>query len=249
MLLVLCDIEDIAALWFASTLRRRGLPCTVATSDLLAFARRRSLRVGAAGFQSVIELADGTVITRPALVLNRLIEPPAGAWRFAAASERAYAAAELTAFVLGWLSSLDCPVRNRPDPACLAGPAPPPLGLAAAAARAGLRCPDIAIGSCPQRHVDIVLEAAARATGLGARPVHVVCLDGDVVGPTVPADVALELHEFAATIGAAEALIGVEFLVQDDRWWFAGMTPLADLRAAPEALSDRLVALALEPTP
>jgi hypothetical protein len=37
--------------------------------------------------------------------------------------DRAYAAAEMTAFLLAWLSGLDCPLLNRPTPGCLSGPA------------------------------------------------------------------------------------------------------------------------------
>jgi hypothetical protein len=36
--------------------------------------------------------------------------------------DRAYVAAEMTAFLLAWLSSLPCPVVNRPSPQGLAGP-------------------------------------------------------------------------------------------------------------------------------
>lgn len=38
-------------------------------------------------------------------------------------ADRAYAATEMTAFLLAWLSELDCPVLNRPTPGCLSGPA------------------------------------------------------------------------------------------------------------------------------
>ena len=36
--------------------------------------------------------------------------------------DRAYVAAEMTAFLLFWLSRLTCPILNRPTPACLSGP-------------------------------------------------------------------------------------------------------------------------------
>lgn len=36
--------------------------------------------------------------------------------------DRAYVAAEMTAFLLSWLSRLTCPVLNRPTPTCLSGP-------------------------------------------------------------------------------------------------------------------------------
>ena len=36
--------------------------------------------------------------------------------------DRAYVAAEMTAFLRSWLSGLGCPVLNRPSPTCLSGP-------------------------------------------------------------------------------------------------------------------------------
>jgi hypothetical protein len=38
------------------------------------------------------------------------------------ASDRAYVASEMTAFLLAWLSEIPCRVVNRPTPTCLAGP-------------------------------------------------------------------------------------------------------------------------------
>jgi hypothetical protein len=38
------------------------------------------------------------------------------------AADREYVATEMTAFLAAWLSSLHCPVLNRPVPACLFGP-------------------------------------------------------------------------------------------------------------------------------
>jgi hypothetical protein len=40
-----------------------------------------------------------------------------------AASDRGYVAAEMTAFLLAFLTALNCPLVNRPTPQCLAGPA------------------------------------------------------------------------------------------------------------------------------
>jgi hypothetical protein len=39
-----------------------------------------------------------------------------------ASVDRAYVAAEMTAFLLAWLTELQCPVINRPSPVCLTGP-------------------------------------------------------------------------------------------------------------------------------
>jgi hypothetical protein len=247
--LVVCDIEDAVALWFASKLRAAGVPTLVATSDVLSFARRRSQRVSARGVESVVELADGAAIARPAFVLIRLMAPPAAAWRWATAGERNYAIAELNAFVLGWLAGLDCPVRNRPDPSCLAGPAPHPLVLAAAATRAGLDCADVTFVRGVRSPADYLLESAARASGPGARPCHGVCLDGEILNLAVPPHVARRVRDFTTAVGADAALVGIDFLVQDDKWWFAGMSPIADLRAGGGPLRDRLVSLAMEPAP
>ena len=54
------------------------------------------------------------------------------------AEEREYAASEMTAFLLAWLSSLPCRVMNRPTPLNLAGPRLHPEQWLSAAARAGL---------------------------------------------------------------------------------------------------------------
>jgi hypothetical protein len=52
--------------------------------------------------------------------------------------DRAYVAAEMTAFLVSWLSGLTCPVLNRPTPTCLAGPGWRPEQWVHAAARMGI---------------------------------------------------------------------------------------------------------------
>jgi hypothetical protein len=54
-------------------------------------------------------------------------------------SDRAYVAAEMTAFLLSWLSALGCPVLNRPSPTCLSGPYWRPEQWARLASQAGMR--------------------------------------------------------------------------------------------------------------
>jgi hypothetical protein len=53
-------------------------------------------------------------------------------------ADRGYVAAEMTAFLASWLSTLPCPVLNRPTPTCLAGPFWRPEQWAFAAARLGI---------------------------------------------------------------------------------------------------------------
>lgn len=54
-------------------------------------------------------------------------------------ADRAYVAAEMTAFLLTWLSGLPCPVVNRPTPTCLSGPYWRPEQWAYVAAQVGMR--------------------------------------------------------------------------------------------------------------
>jgi hypothetical protein len=54
-------------------------------------------------------------------------------------SDRAYVAAEMSAFLLSWLSALSCPVVNRPSPTCLCGPYWRPEQWASVAAQVGMR--------------------------------------------------------------------------------------------------------------
>ena len=61
------------------------------------------------------------------------------------AEDRRYVVAEMSAFLMSWLSALDCPVLNRPVPGCLSGPSWRPEQWAAAATRADMRV-------APQQH-------------------------------------------------------------------------------------------------
>ena len=66
--------------------------------------------------------------------------------------DRSYVASEITAFLLSWLSGLNCPVLNRPTPTCLSGPGWRPERWVHLAARLGIPvCP--ARRRC-QRQVD-----------------------------------------------------------------------------------------------
>lgn len=249
MILVLCDADDVAALWLVTRLRAAGEECLLVTGDLLSFARGRSQRIGAGGVHALVRLDDDTVIETPELVVNRLPSPPIAAWRHAKPAERDYATAELIAFMLSWLAGLDCPVRNRPVPECLAGPSPHDLLAGVEARRAGLDTADASFG------VDVspypLLEGALRAAGPGARPVHAVVLDGRILdrdgvarraGAVLPPHLDDAVAGFAASVGADQALIGIDFVV-GERWWFGGMTPLPDLPTGGEAVVGALARL------
>jgi len=247
MLFVLCGLADTAGLWFAQWARAAGADCAVLTTEALSFARRRSHRLGASGVSAALEvpglaeLASGQATG----VLNRLTEPPAAAWRAASPSERHYATAELHAFILSALHSLPDPVRNRPTPVCLAGPSPHPFVAAVSARRAGLASAPLRVSTTAAGSAaEVVLTAAAQAAGPAARLRHLLCLDGALLDPEgVPASVAAGARRLAGAIGAEQALIGLDFLVGPNGWWFAGLSPLPDLRAGGPAGRERLLEL------
>jgi hypothetical protein len=246
MLLVVCDLDDEGALWFARRAAEAGADCKIVITEALSYAPYFSHRLAHGGVQTVVRLADGTRLADGEIsgVLNRAVQPPASAWRLAAPAERDYATMELHACTLSWLHALPCQVRNRPEPDCLAGPLRHPFVTAAAAHAAGLPCPEVRFGTTgPLGAADALLLAAARAAGPDARAVHLVCLDGAVYGTGPPGPIAAGIAAFAVRMGAGAALLGVDFFAGAGGWWFAGASPLPDLRAGGDALCRRLLDL------
>jgi hypothetical protein len=70
-------------------------------------------------------VAGGRVLTNQQItgVLTRLAGVDPGELDHVAPEDAAYVASEMTAFLLAWLSTLECPLLNRPAPECLCGPA------------------------------------------------------------------------------------------------------------------------------
>jgi len=251
MLLVMCGLDDASAQWFACRAVRSGVDCRILTTETLSYARRISHRLVGGEVRTGVLLADGTSLVDGEIsgVLNRTLQAPAAAWQLAAPAERDYATMELHACTLSWLHALPCPVRNRPEPDCLAGPLRHPLVTVAAAHAAGLPCPEVRFDTAgPLSPADALLLAAAQAAGPKARPVHAVCLDGAVLGPEPPEPVVAGVRAFAARLGAGSALLGLDFVAGPGGWWFAGASPLPDLRVGGDALCRRLLEL-LAPSP
>jgi hypothetical protein len=245
-LLVVCALDDESALWFARRAVQSGAHCRIVTTEALSYAQYFSHRLTDGEVHTVVRLAEGAPLVDSQIsgVLNRAVQAPAAAWQLAAPAERDYATMELHACTVSWLHALPCQVRNRPEPDCLTGPLRHPFVTAAAAHAAGLPCPAVRFDSAgPLVPAEALLLAAARAAGPQARPVHAVCLDGAVLGCEPPEPVAAGIAAFAARIGAGAALLGIDFFVGAGGWWFAGASPLPDLRAGDDALCQRLLAL------
>jgi hypothetical protein len=253
-MMILTHLNDIAALRLATRIRALGQDCDVVTVEALSFAARRTHRVADHGTTTVIEMQDGRIVDhslslRSALVggptgsvLNRCVGPPDVAWAKAEASERSYAGAELHAFVLSWLAGLSVPIRNRPTSSSLSGPNPSPLRALSAAGKAGLRIPDFTFDSALACHGQIE-QAAVAAAGERGLWQQVVVLDGRAFGPVAPDSVVAGTLRLLSSIGATESLMGANFVVDDDNWWFAGLTSLPELPDTDAFLLELLAVL------
>lgn len=134
------------------------------------------------------------------------------------AGDRAYVAAEMSAFLLCWLSGLTCPVLNRPTAACLNGPAWGREQWTAAARKAGMRTEPfrrraslaLAAGECQE-------PATVTVTVVGER-----CL-GDADEQLI-----LQARRLAAVAGTD--LLGVQFSGSDADARFVGVTTCPDIK-------------------
>jgi len=121
MLVVLAYRYDSAAHALVQRWRAAGEQAVLLTcADLARPGWRYVAGNPAAGFADI----DGQVIATSAIraVVTRM--PAVGETELGHVHEedRSYAAAEIQAFLLAWLSSLECPVLNHPSPSNLGGP-------------------------------------------------------------------------------------------------------------------------------
>ena len=132
--------------------------------------------------------------------------------------DRAYVAAEMTAFLLWWLSSLDCPVINRPTPTGLAGPNWRTQEWAHCAAGLGIPTRSVirTVSRSASRSGPEPAVAGVKVTIVGAR-----CLGSD------DAWITSKASRLAAAAGAA--LLEVEFSSPEADSLFLGATPYPEV--------------------
>lgn len=138
--LVLCHPGDASAAWLAHALRSRGIAIDVVTVEELVYSRRIAFRQDTRGDGGSVTLHDGRVLRPEAIgvLINRLRYLPTAHFAAAAPEERAYAEAELSALLLGWLNAIGGRVINPAHPCSLDGAALAPMRVLHAAAMAGL---------------------------------------------------------------------------------------------------------------
>lgn len=135
MLVIVADSRDADAT--ALVERWRGHDAWLMTSSDLS-APGWCHRVASPGASTAViggRMVDTETITG---VLSLLPCVTAGELVRIVPEDRAYVATEMTAFLLSWLSSLTCPMLNRPTPDCLTGPNWRPAQWVHAAAKAGI---------------------------------------------------------------------------------------------------------------
>jgi hypothetical protein len=234
MILVLCDENDVSALWAAEALRARGLSPTVLTGADLADAQSWRYRVGTGTNRCEISLSGGDVLHSQDVraVLNRLQTVPWAWQRRIGGADRDYAIQEMYAFYLSWLHGLPGPKLNPPTPQGLCGNPRHPSVWAALAGRAGLP-------ARPFRQTsEDNPEAHWRAGPPSAATLHVV--GARVVGPQSlrrsHGDACLRVSK------AADApLLGVDFLQDPDGVWrMTGASIMPNLCGNGDALADAL---------
>jgi len=152
-------------------------------------------------------------------------------------ADRTYVAAEMTAFLVAWLTRLRCPVLNRPRDGCLCGPRWPPERWTMLATSLGLRAVPVARRAVP---------GLAPGTTRPAAPAGFELRTVTVVGPHahVSDDTPETLADAAVTLarGAEVILLKTEFAVRGSEYWFVGAGLDVDLAAPPVA--DALLATA-----
>jgi hypothetical protein len=233
MILVLCDENDVSALWAAEALRARGLSPTVLTGADLATAQTWQHRVGTGTVRCEILLSGGLVFRSQDVhaVLNRLRAVPWAWQRRIGGDDRDYAIQEMYAFYLSWLHGLPGPKLNPPTPQGLCGNPRHPSVWAALAARVGLPMQPFRQTSedSPELHWRAPPSAAT---------LHVV--GARVVGPQSLVrshrDACLRLSK-----AAGAPLLGVDFLPDPDGVWrMTGASIMPNLSGNGEELADAL---------
>jgi hypothetical protein len=157
-------------------------------------------------------------------VLTRL--PCVYEWELAhiVASDRAYVSAEMTAFLLSWLSELDCPILNRPTPTCLSGPGWRQEQWTHLAARLGIPVKSV------KRYAKLGEEASVET---GPDPCEAVIVVGQQCFNAREESQAVHAQNLAAAAGVG--LLGVHFTIVN-----GGSSSLQSVESWPDVNSSEV---------
>jgi len=236
MIVILCHPGDDAALWLAATMRELGgAGIELVTVEELVYSRRIVFRSNDDGDSGSIALADGRTLRAETIagLVNRVSYLPTQHFARALAEDRAYAEAELNAFLMAWINGVAGRVINPPLPAALGGGTFPLPTLMHLAAMAGL-----------PTHSWRASAAAGNDAGDDATPrwptTHAaVVFDSRIFGMLLPRAFQDGCRRLAAMAGTP--LLQVEFNQSErDGFRFVGATGAVDFRIGGKALARDL---------
>lgn len=217
MIVILCHPDDVAALWLDRMFHTLGVTgIEIVSVEQLVFSRRIVHRLVTAGDSGEIALADGRTLHPETIagLINRVQYLPTRHFASAAPADRAYAMAELSAFMLAWLNSVAGRVINPPLPFALGGGTFPLPTVRHLASMAGLPALTWRSSTSPsgndgndRNHVTAV-----------DTPTHaVVVFDGRVFGPILPRPIQDGCRRLASLLGVP--MLQVLFHQSHDNGW------------------------------
>jgi len=213
--LVLANRSDTAAISFAAA---AGPEVRLMTPADLSQAGW-TFRLGDVAHSSAVIAGDVVPAAAIAGVLIRLPGVAEHDLPHIVAADRAYVAAEMSAFLLAWLTALGCRLINRPTPQCLSGPMWRPEQWVVVANRLGI----------PARPVmrRVVREnAGAARDGVAPAGTTITIVGGRHIGE---GDEALARRAHALAQVAGVDLLAVEFDGRGSGANFVGASPWLDL--------------------
>jgi hypothetical protein len=223
MVVILCHPDDDAALWLHGMLSALGnTSAELVAVEQLVFSRGIVHRLSDAGETGSIQLVDGRTL-RPSTItgiVNRVRYLPTQHFANASPVDRAYATAELSAFLLAWLNGIGGRVINPARPFALGGGALQPIALLHHAATAGLPTAAWTGSTMP-------IQSQVPAPII---PTHVATvLDGRVFGRLMPRDLQDGCRRLAVLTGIPLLQVQLHESL-DEGWRFVGATGTVDFR-------------------
>lgn len=237
MWLVICSLNDPAALWTYQGLVSCGLsPLNFIAVESLALCSRWDHRIQATGNSTALTLADGRMIDSRSVrgTLNRVLAPPGTQLSAAVPEDRGYASQEIYSFYVSWLRTLSGPILNRPTPHGLCGAWRHISEWVCLAGRVGLPTPKYHMSS---RGAPDTGQSIGIPPGQGVKTVIVI--RDRVYGAEPPTAVAAGCIRLAELAGAD--VLGIDFFEgEQSRWTFAAATPMPDFRLGGWPLVEKL---------
>jgi hypothetical protein len=235
MFLVLCSASDTAAHWASRGLQALGLePLLMVTTEMLSAGMPGKQSASRAGDPIAFTLANGCTVSFTDRtvrgVLNRLVSAP-----FQGVNRLAIADREMSTACLSWLSSLSCPVLNRPTPQGFASRYFHISEWPALARQAGLVvAANLQVGVDSHEICEFPPRSQARST-------RVVVFQNQIFGSLLPEAIRKGCCRLAALSGAP--LLGIDFHTSPGELWaFSAATPVPDLMVGGAPLLQSLAA-------